>query len=94
MVISRSQPIDSQLRRTSSRFCCKALFCLSSLVSDDTLPVRATHNSAETFFSTACFRCKRLPDKLSDAILCNPLNYAPMRRYESELRRFPAPTKA
>jgi hypothetical protein len=24
---SRSQPTDSQLRRTSSRFCCKALFC-------------------------------------------------------------------
>jgi hypothetical protein len=32
---SRSQPIDSQLRRTSSRFCCKALFavfCVSLMI--------------------------------------------------------------
>jgi hypothetical protein len=26
--VSRSQPIDSQFRKTSSRFCCKALFAL------------------------------------------------------------------
>ena len=28
---SRSQPTDSQLRRTSSRFCCKALFALPAV---------------------------------------------------------------
>jgi hypothetical protein len=32
---SRSQPTDSQLRRTSSRFCCKALLAIFALLGDE-----------------------------------------------------------
>ena len=39
---SRSQPTDSQYRRTSSRFCCKALFCPLPSFPRTSRPLRVT----------------------------------------------------
>jgi hypothetical protein len=41
--LSSSQPTDSPYRRTLSRVCSNAWFCLPELVSEKTLPVRAGH---------------------------------------------------
>jgi hypothetical protein len=52
---SRSQPIDSQLRRTSSLFCCKALFGIPSFALEHASPVRGGQEPEKTTLSASLF---------------------------------------